>query len=373
MNKQETRMCIPVKKDGQTAYHIYLEESFEHLPKYLESFNIQNRRICIVTDSTVNELYATEVKTCLEEYCKEITVFVFPAGEKSKTLDTVRNLYEHLILNHFDRKDLMLALGGGVVGDLTGYTAATYLRGIDFVQVPTTLLSQVDSSIGGKTGVDFDAYKNMVGAFHQPKLVYMNVNTLHSLSDEQFFCGMGEILKHGMIKDFSYYRWTIEHQSEIRARELSVLKQMISASCEIKRAVVEEDPTEQGERALLNFGHTIGHAVEKLMNFQLLHGQCVALGYLAAAYISYQRGFLSQEEFHGIQNMNLGFDLPVSLENFGLDVEEVIQTTRSDKKMEAGKIKFVLLQEIGHAFIDKTVTDDEMRAAIQYLITGIED
>jgi 3-dehydroquinate synthase len=313
----------------------------------------------------VDKLYGDQVETLLAGCCEEIHRFVFPAGEASKTLDTVRDLYEYLIVNHYDRKDLLIALGGGVVGDLTGYAAATYLRGIDFVQVPTTLLSQVDSSIGGKTGVDFDSYKNMVGAFHQPKLVYMNVNTLNTLTDEQFSCGMGEILKHGLIKDADYYEWTIQHMSEICERDLATLKTMIAASCEIKRAVVEKDPTEKGERALLNFGHTIGHAIEKLKNFQMLHGQCVGLGVVAAAYISYKRELLSAEEFFEIRDMNVGFDLPISFE--GLDTEEIIRTTKSDKKMEAGKIKFVLLKGIGHAFVDRTVTDDEMRDALNYL------
>lgn len=266
---------------------------------------------------------------------------------------------------------MLVALGGGVVGDLAGYTAATYLRGIDFIQIPTTLLSQVDSSIGGKTGVDFDCYKNMVGAFHQPKMVYMNINTLKTLEDEQFFCGMGEILKHGLIRDADYYEWTIEHMSEIGERDLPVLKTMISASCEIKRAIVEKDPTEKGERALLNFGHTLGHAIEKLMDFRLLHGQCVALGTVAAAYISYKRGLLSAEEFFEIRDMNVGFDLPISFS--GLDIEEIITVTKSDKKMEAGKIKFVLLKGIGHAFVDKTVTDDEMRDALNYLNAETEE
>lgn len=365
MKKENVRMCIPVKKDNELAYQIYLEESFGKLPEYLENLDVKNRRLCIVTDSTVNGYYGDEVEELLGGLCAKVTRFVFPAGEASKTLDTVRELYEHLIVNHFDRKDLLVALGGGVTGDLAGYAAATYLRGIDFIQVPTTLLAQVDSSIGGKTGVDFDAYKNMVGAFHQPKLVYMNIHTLRTLSDEQFFCGMGEVLKHGLIKDASYYEWTIEHMSEICERDLTILKTMISQSCEIKRAVVEKDPTEKGDRALLNFGHTIGHAVEKLMDFKMLHGQCVALGYVAAAYISHKRELLSAEEFFEIRDMNVGFDLPISFS--GLDTEKIIETTKSDKKMEAGKIKFVLLKSIGRAYIDKTVTDDEMRDALNYL------
>ena len=300
----------------------------------------------------------------LEDCFETVISFVFPAGEASKTLDTVRKLYEVLIKAHFDRKDLLAALGGGVTGDLTGFAAATYLRGIDFIQIPTTLLAQVDSSIGGKTGVDFDCYKNMVGAFHQPKMVYMNLSLLKSLTEEQFACGMGEILKHGLIKDAEYYEWCINNMFEIQERELPVLHKMIETSCRIKRQVVEKDPTEKGERALLNFGHTLGHALEKQMNFTLLHGQCVAVGYLMAAYISWKRELLSTEEFFEIRDMNVGFDLPISF--MGPTAEEILENTRSDKKMEHGQIKFVLLKGIGKAFVDQTVTNEEMLAAIRY-------
>lgn len=357
--------------EKKPLYQIVAAEDFGQLKLKLLALGTESKKLCIVTDSNVAELYGEEVKGILKSCSARTEMFVFPAGEENKNLDTVRDLYEFLIRNQFDRTDMLVALGGGVTGDLCGFAAATYLRGISFVQIPTTLLSQVDSSIGGKTGVDFDCYKNMVGAFHQPKLVFMNISTLKTLRDEQFFCGMGEILKHGLIKDASYYEWTIQHMSEICERNPEVLKKMISRSCEIKRAVVEKDPTEKGERALLNFGHTLGHAIEKLMDFKMLHGQCVALGYVAASYISYQRGLLSAEEFFEIRDMNVGFELPISFS--GLNPDEIIAATKSDKKMEAGRIKFVLLNGIGHAFLDKTVTDDEMRDAINFLNAEIED
>ena len=182
----------------------------------------------------------------------------------------MKKLYEHLILEHFDRKDILAALGGGVVGDLCGFAAATYLRGIGFVQIPTTLLSQVDSSIGGKTGVDFDAYKNMVGAFHMPLFVYTNLRTLLTLPGEQFSSGMGEVIKHGLIKDKEYYQWLVDNREGILKRDLDLCQAMVYGSNRIKKEVVETDPTEQGDRALLNFGHTLGHAVEKLKDFTML-------------------------------------------------------------------------------------------------------
>jgi len=385
MNLKNIRMCIPVKQatktlnkevlnkellnnealNNEVLYHIYLENSFEALTTYLEPLTISNRKLCIVSDNTVWGHYGESLQTQLTPCCKDITSFTFPAGEENKTLDTVKQLYEHLICNRFERGDMLIALGGGVVGDLTGYTAATYLRGIDFIQIPTTLLSQVDSSIGGKTGVDFDGYKNMVGAFYQPKLVYINVSVLKTLSDIQYYSGMGEILKHGLIKDANYYEWTISQMETIANRDATILMQMISTSCEIKRAVVEDDPYEKGARALLNFGHTLGHAIEKLSNFKLLHGHCVALGYIAAAHISYKRDLLTLEELYEIRDMNMGFELPISISD--MDEQEILKITKSDKKMDGDKIKFILLKKIGHAFVDKTVTDDELLEAIHFL------
>lgn len=358
----ETERTLDVRKDGEFCYSIVLKGDFSDLAAQVRSLGVENRKICIVTDSQVEPLYAREVCEELSKVCAHVSIYVMEAGEEYKTLDTVRGLYEHLILEHFDRKDLLAALGGGVVGDLTGFTAATYLRGIGFIQIPTTLLSQVDSSIGGKTGVDFDSYKNMVGAFHMPRLVYMNLSVLKTLSDRQFASGMAEILKHGLIKNAEYYQWLFEHRESIWNREYEALLPMIEESCRIKRAVVERDPTEQGERALLNFGHTIGHAVEKLKDFSLLHGECVAIGAMAAAVLSWKRGLIGEAELRQIREGFAAFSLPVKTD--GPRTADVLRTTRSDKKMEAGSIKFVLLRRIGEAFTDKSVTEEELQEAI---------
>ncbi len=363
---EETGRILPVKKDGRFAYDIVLEKDFEALAAHVAGLDTKNRRICIVTDSNVAPLYGEAVRQALEGICRKVTIYTIEAGEEYKTLDTVKGLYEHLILEHFDRRDLLAALGGGVVGDLTGYTAATYLRGIDFIQVPTTLLAQVDSSIGGKTGVDFDSYKNMVGAFHMPRLVYMNLSVLDTLPERQFASGMAEILKHGLIKNRAYYEWLLKHREAVRNREFDALLTMIEESCKIKRGVVERDPTEQGERALLNFGHTVGHAVEKLKGFRLTHGECVAVGAAAAAYLSMRRGLIEEEDVEEICRGLEAFSLPVRAG--GLDPLEVMKTTKSDKKMEAGKIKFVLLRRIGDAFVDRSVEEDELLAAISWVL-----
>lgn len=362
---QAGRVCMDVKKDGQFCYHIYLEPDFAKLLEAVEPLNIKERKLCIVADSTTAELYGAELKEILKETCTYVSMFVFPAGEVNKTLNTVRDLYEHLILEKFDRKDMLVALGGGVVGDLTGFAAATYLRGIGFIQIPTTLLSQVDSSIGGKTGVDFDAYKNMVGAFHMPRLVYMNLNVLKTLPDRQFACGMGEIIKHGLIQDSDYLEKLSTYQREIREKNYAALLWMVAGSCKVKRHVVEEDPTEQGIRAWLNFGHTIGHSVEKLKDFTLCHGECVAIGCAAAAWMSWKRGLISEKEKEAAEQLLLDYQLPVRVK--GLKPEDIVKTTKLDKKMDAGKVKFVLLKKIGEAFVTRDVEDEELLRASRYV------
>ncbi len=357
---------ITVHYDERPIYDIVIERDFSKLSQKVSQLAISGRKLCIVTDSNVGKLYADSVKEELEKTGNTVYVFTFEAGEQNKNLNTVEDVYEFLINNKFDRKDMLVALGGGVVGDLTGFTAATYLRGIDFIQIPTSLLAQVDSSIGGKTGVDFRAYKNMVGAFHQPRLVYMNISVLNSLSDRLFNSGFGEIIKHGFIKDSEYYNWLVDNSECIKTRDYNALEQMIAVSCNIKRKVVELDPTEKGDRALLNFGHTLGHAIEKLKNFELYHGECVVLGMIAALDISRKRHLISDEEFDKAIDTFKKYDFPTTVT--GIDIEDVIKVSKNDKKMDAGKIKFILLGKIGTAYIDKTVTDDEMREALKLVV-----
>lgn len=357
---------ITVIYEDKPCYDILYHNDFNGLHSVLEELKCQDRKVCIVTDSNVGMNYADIVKNQISKDVKEVYVFTFPFGEVNKNLDTVHNLYEFLIRKAFDRNDILFALGGGVVGDLTGFAASTYLRGIRFIQIPTTLLSMVDSSIGGKTGVDFNSYKNMVGAFYMPKCVYMNLDTLHTLKDTEYFSGMGEIIKHGLIKDAIYYEWLKKNRKDIEDKNYNVLCSMIKTSCNIKKEVVEKDPKEQGERALLNFGHTIGHAVEKLMGLRLLHGECVGIGMVAASYISMERGFISNEEFLDIETTIKAFHLPVRIS--GLDPEEILEVVTRDKKMDAGKIKFILLNKVGEAFIDTTVSKQEMLEAVNYLM-----
>lgn len=357
---------ISVSSEHKVIYEIVLTRQFEQLPGMLKDLGYkEEQKICIVTDSNVSGLYANQVLSVLKHTFPNLLLHVFEAGESSKNLDTVNKLYEDLILHHFDRKDLLIALGGGVVGDLTGFAAATYLRGIDFIQLPTTLLSQVDSSIGGKTGVDFLQYKNMVGAFCQPRLVYMNLDVLNTLPKRQLISGIGEILKYGLIKDADYFRWMNEKSRDILKLVPAVMEEMIYRSCLVKKDVVERDPKEQGERAILNYGHTIGHAIEKLSEFRLCHGECVGLGMTAAAFLSWKCKTMTETEFHDIEQSIAGFGLPVHIDGF--IASEVLLATKSDKKMAGGKVNFILLAGIGTAYIDDTLTDEQILDGIRYV------
>lgn len=359
---------ITIKKDNKPIYDIVLAEDYSLLHDELQALNLTGRKVCIVTDSTVSKLHLNSLLEIVKDYAKIVETFTFTAGESSKTLSTVEQLYEKLILSNFDRNDMLFALGGGVVGDLTGYAAATYLRGISFIQIPTTLLSCVDSSIGGKTGVDFKSYKNMVGAFHQPGLVYINLAHLNTLDDRQFVNGMGEVIKHGLIKDAGYYKELRENHELILKREPEALKDMVLQSCKIKQEVVETDPTEKGIRALLNFGHTIGHAVERSMDFKLLHGECVSIGMAGAAYLSFLRGNLTKEDLEEIEETLSFYKLPVGLPANSLSTEEVLEAVFHDKKVDGDRIKFILLKEKGEAVIDTTVTREEISKAISYIL-----
>ncbi len=274
--------------------------------------------------------------------------------------------YEFLISNQFDRKSLLIALGGGVVGDMVGFAAATYMRGVDFVQVPTSLLAQVDSSVGGKTGIDFDGYKNIVGAFYQPEFVYINTSTLQTLSKLEFASGMGEALKHGLIMDKSYYEFMIENASDIQSLNHNALTKLVSRSCEIKAEVVSEDEKEHGLRAILNFGHTIGHAVERLMNFELAHGQCVALGMVASVNIAKNIGHIDDvavaKAIKGVE----AYGLPTSIE--GLEIDRVYKELFYDKKTNHSVINIVLLKSIGECYQNKSLSESEIKEGLKVIL-----
>lgn len=353
---------LNVKLNKKPCYDIMFEKSFQALGPAVKELGFAGTKCCIITDSSVGPLYAEKVTNQLKKAFNEVYTYTFEAGEENKNLDVVRDALKFLVEHKFNRKDVIAAVGGGVVGDLAGFTASLYMRGIDFIQIPTTLLACVDSSVGGKTGVDFDGYKNMIGAFKMPRLVYINTSTLKSLTARQYYSGMGEVLKYGLIMDGAFYEWILENMYGIFDLKADILGEMIERCCELKARVVEQDPFETGLRKTLNFGHTIGHAIEKYKNFELMHGECVALGSVCAAYISWKKGMLDMEDFYEIRDMFVPFNLPITITD--IDPNDIIELVKSDKKATDKGVSFCLLKKVGKAVISDDVTEQEMLDAI---------
>ena len=356
----ENTITINVKNTA--PYDVLIRNDFNELSEKLSELFDQKCKLCIIADMNVSRLYGDELLRELGRIYKNTDLLELNLGEENKSLKTVSECYSFMTKKRYNRKDVVIALGGGICGDVAGFVSASYMRGIGFVQVPTTLLSMVDSSSGGKTGVNFSDYKNMIGAFKMPDLVYINTATLNTLPDREYASGMAEVLKSGLIRDGIFYEWLINNFMEINERDPDTVNEMISKCVNIKRMYVEKDPYEKNERAILNFGHTIGHALEKYTDFKYSHGECVALGSVAAAYISWKKNYLNMEEFYEIRDMFVPFNLPISLQD--IDIDKVIEYTRSDKKNTTGNIRFILLKKIGKGIISEDVTDEELREAI---------
>lgn len=349
---------------GENSYNICFTDNFNELPREMEAINAPEK-VMIVTDSDVYGLYADAVNNVLKGAGYDSSIYTFPAGEENKGMDTILGICQACIENGLDRKSMIVALGGGVVGDMAGFAAAIFMRGIDFIQVPTTLLSQSDSSVGGKTGIDFMESKNILGAFHQPRLVYINVDTLKTLPEVQFVSGMGEVIKHGIIRDKEFFDFIKDNKELIKSLDSKTLIKMDMHNCKIKAEVVEKDEKENGLRAILNFGHTIGHAVESALNFTMTHGECVGLGMLASSRIALKRGLISDTEFRETEDIlrDYGFKIKVDIP----DADAVYTFMQKDKKKTMGKLKFVLPIKIGEVIRTDDVTEKEIFDAIEYI------
>lgn len=346
------------------SYDICFTDSFDALADELKKIDAP-KKLLIVTDTNVEALYADKVNNILTENGYDSSVYAFPAGEENKSMDAILGICGACVENGLDRKSMILALGGGVVGDMAGFAAAIYMRGIDFVQIPTTLLSQSDSSVGGKTGIDFMESKNILGAFHQPKLVYINVSTLKTLPHIQFVSGMGEVIKHGIIRDADFYSFIKNNTELIKSLDTKTLIKMTKINCGIKADVVEQDEKENSLRAILNFGHTIGHAVESALDFTSTHGECVGIGMVAAAYIAKERGILDASILKDIEETLCEYDFKIKMTLPAADV--IYSYMKKDKKSIAGQLKFVLPVKIGEVIQTRDVTVDEIYAAIAYI------
>ncbi len=303
--------------------------------------------VMIITSSVIGDYYLEPVRTSLVDSGYNVHVCIVPDGEEYKNFDTMQYIYDALISAALDRGAFIVALGGGVVGDMTGFAAATYLRGISFVQVPTTLLAQVDSSVGGKTGINLEKGKNLIGAFHQPKLVCVDVRTLDTLPDREYVSGLAEVVKYGVVADADFFNYIYDNSTRLLRRDKDCLLAVERRSCAIKASVVVQDERESGLRAVLNFGHTIGHAIESLSGYKkYLHGEAVAIGMAHAAKISEAMGYSAKADTDRIIHLLEVLHLPVDLPYYS--AENYLQAILHDKKVKDGSITFVLNKGIGN-------------------------
>jgi len=364
MNKPTSALTLHVDL-GDRSYPIFIGQSLLAEPE-LVARHVTGRRAAIVTNTTVGPLYLDKLKALLQAAGKQVTTVVLPDGEEEKNWASLMQVFDTLLAEKCDRKTTMIALGGGVIGDLTGFAAASYMRGVPFIQVPTTLLSQVDSSVGGKTGINHPLGKNMIGAFYQPQAVIADTTTLDTLPDRELSAGLAEVIKHGAIIDPAFFDWIEANINQLLARDPAALAYAIQRSCEIKADVVRQDEREGGLRAILNFGHTFGHAIEAGLGYgEWLHGEAVGCGMVMAADLSYRLGFIGAATSERMKSLVKAARLPVVAPDLGrdcwLDLMEV------DKKNEGGQIKFILLKPLGASVI-MPVPQDALLATLEACI-----
>ncbi|MEI6354050.1 MAG: 3-dehydroquinate synthase [Methylococcus sp.] len=315
--------------------------------------HIASRQVMIVTNEVVAPLYLAKVSAHYED--RQLEVIILPDGEAFKTMDSAMIIFDRLLQKKFSRTAHLIALGGGVIGDLAGFAAACYQRGIPFVQMPTTLLSQVDSSVGGKTAVNHPLGKNMMGAFYQPKAVIADMTTLSTLNDRELAAGLAEVIKYGLIRDLEFFEWLEAHMEALVARDPEALATAVERSCQNKAMVVALDERETGERATLNLGHTFGHALETGLGYgAVLHGEAVAIGTLLAADLSSRLGYLEVADIDRIRRLLIRANLPTTVPE-GLSPEEFLEHMAVDKKNVEGQLRLILLKRIGEAHLPMSV------------------
>ncbi|MGL4746923.1 MAG: 3-dehydroquinate synthase [Shewanella sp.] len=347
---------------GERSYPIYIGQSLmsdsETLSRYL-----LKKRILIVTNETVAPLYLKQVQDTMASF-GEISSVILPDGEQFKDLTHLDSIFTALLQRNYGRDSVLVALGGGVIGDMTGFAAACYQRGIDFIQIPTTLLSQVDSSVGGKTAVNHPLGKNMIGAFYQPQSVIIDTECLQTLPAREFAAGMAEVIKYGIMWDADFFRWLENNVQPLKSLDTQALVYAISRCCEIKADVVSQDETEQGVRALLNLGHTFGHAIEAEMGYgHWLHGEAVAAGTVLAAQTAKSLGLIDESIVCRIVQLLQAFDLPIKAPE-SMDFDSFIQHMRRDKKVLGGQIRLVLPTAIGRAEVFSQVSESTLEQVI---------
>ncbi|HLP98067.1 MAG TPA: 3-dehydroquinate synthase [Sideroxyarcus sp.] len=326
--------------------------------------HIPRKRAVIVSNTTVAPLYLERLQKGLSQHGVQVGSVILPDGEQYKNGESLNAIYDALLSARSERSTPLIALGGGVIGDITGYAAATYLRGVPFIQIPTTLLSQVDSSVGGKTGINHPLGKNMIGAFYQPRVVLADTTTLDTLPDKELRAGVAEVIKYGLIRDLPFLEWLEVNIEKLLARDTAALQYAIARSCQNKAEVVGNDERESGERALLNLGHTFGHAIENAMGYGMwLHGEAVAAGTVMAADLSRRLGWLNEQDLARVCKLLERAGLPTTSPKLG--TEKYLQLMGLDKKVADGKIRFVLLKSLGHAVMTGDVPQELLEQTLE--------
>lgn len=367
MHKEMERIRVNLEKSGKDSYEILIGEDIMDRVGLNTKVKSHADRYVIITDSEVNPLYGEMVMEKLGKTALPVDIIEIPAGEPSKSLNTVLDVVKQLIKLKASRKSLLIALGGGVVGDVTGFIASIYMRSIPYVQIPTTLLAQVDSSVGGKTGVDLPEGKNLLGTFYQPMAVYIELSFLKTLSDKDFANGLAEIIKYGIIGDYNLFEF-LEHESNgIRKRKPALMKSLVGRSCKIKADIVEMDEKELGLRRILNFGHTLGHALEAASGYTLSHGEAISIGMVGAAKISHRLNYLDTEFCTRIVDLIKQYELPTKIPA-GSDTSQIMAFMATDKKAVGGRLHFVLVKAIAVPFVTSEVPSGVVAETIEELM-----
>lgn len=346
---------------GNRSYPIFIGANLLGRPELIEPY-VSGRQVMLVSNETVAPLYLDKARQAFANYqCESV---VLPDGEEYKNLETLNRIFDALLEHRYERNCTLVALGGGVIGDMVGFAAACYQRGVPFIQIPTTLLSQVDSSVGGKTGVNHALGKNMIGAFYQPRCVIADTETLNTLDDRQLSAGLAEIIKYGLICDLPFFAWQENNMPKLLARDYEALVHVIDRSCQIKSQVVATDEREAGVRAILNFGHTFGHAIEAATGYgKWLHGEAVGTGMVLAADLSARMGMLTAGDVQRIENIIDKAQLPTRAPT-NMDYANFMRYMSVDKKVEAGSIRLILLKALGQAVISADYDSTLLKAAI---------
>tara|TARA_B100001146_G_scaffold109976_2_gene97125 strand:+ start:4773 stop:5897 length:1125 start_codon:yes stop_codon:yes gene_type:complete len=352
---------------GEKSYHIHIGKNIVDLLPEIISPSVTRKKIFLVSDEAVGSTILPRVRKILEDAGFELSIILVPSGEKSKSFEQLQILLSELLDNNIERRDIVIALGGGVIGDLVGFASSILYRGINFIQIPTTLLAQVDSSIGGKTAINVKQGKNLVGSFHQPKIVVADVNFLSTLSLREVKAGFAEIIKYAVLGDRSFFDWLSENSKKLLKLDTETLIHAIEISCKMKAKIVKEDEYEQGKRVLLNLGHTFGHAFEKSVNTNgdgqsILHGEAIGIGICLAAKLSEDFEESNIEDSIAIEKLVADFGLPTNILDISknLKISEVIKFMKHDKKRNDDKNTLILLKGIGRAFIHNDVKDEDL-------------